>query len=81
MNAYDQAMMPGRRASRPRMPKKSQPLRDGYRDFIVVIASLGETRPRDIAQSECHWVLAAGFGAIDLTCSVIAKCQTIRASE
>ncbi len=29
-------------------------LRDGYRDFIAVNASLGETRPRDITQSECH---------------------------
>ena len=25
-------------------------LRDGYRDFIAVIASLGETRPRDITR-------------------------------
>ena len=38
-------------------------LRDGYRDFIAFIASLGETRPRDITQSECHWALAAGFPA------------------
>ncbi len=35
-------------------------LRDGYRDFIAVIASLGETRPRDIRQSECHWANASG---------------------
>ena len=33
-------------------------LRDGYRDFIAVIASLGETRPRDITQRECHWAQA-----------------------
>ncbi len=34
-------------------------LRDGYRDYIAVIASLGETRLRDITQCECHWALAS----------------------
>ena len=33
-------------------------LRDGNRDLIAVIASRGETRLRDITQSECH--LAGG---------------------
>ena len=54
-------MTPSCGATRPHF-KKSQPLRDGYRDFIAVIASLGETRLRDITQSECHWALASGLG-------------------
>ena len=39
-------------------------LRDDYRDFIAVIASLRETRPRDITQSECHWALATGLEVV-----------------
>ncbi len=74
MNAFDQAMMARRRATRPRLPEKSQPLRDGYRDFIAVIASLGETRLRDITQSECHWALATGLEVMVVGCWCFVQC-------